>query len=341
MKRILIVLLLICSFAHARIVPLAKRTDGTVYIMNSTFQPGDTVELVGNYLWIQIKPINGTKEHPIVFRNKGKVVVGGFKGYTMILTGQHFKVIGDGNFVIGKPGVYSMGLNLSTSTNVEIANIEFQFLQTGIQQNPTGNALLENCYYHHNYFHHLDNPTEHGRSEAFYLGKTSAGGAFFRNCRIENNRIDSVSGDGIQVAGGTFSIRNNKISRYGLANLRYQNNGILVGGNATADVIGNEISNGKGMALQILGRGLMNVNGNKFTNIDTRQFGDDIIYINGKTATPENKLKINFINNTFFELKPGRKVIMNGTAPALNGGIKYGRNVGLDRGQIVTVRPDA
>ena len=339
----LIALLFISNALQARIVTLPKRPDGTVYVVNSTLQPGDTVQLVGDYLWIQVRPIMGTKEKPIVFTNKGDVNIGGFKSYTMILAGQHYKVIGNksGKFVIGKPGVYSMGLNLGLSTNVEVANIEFQYLQTGIQQNPPGKLLMEDCYYHHNYFHDLDNPAAQGRSEAFYLGSTaSTGGAYFKNCRIENNRIDKVSGDGIQVSLGTFLIRNNKISNYGLANLRYQNNGILVGGHATADVLNNEVSNGKGIALQILGRGLMNVIGNKFTNIDTRLHADDIIYINGKTATADNKLQINFRDNTFSGLQPGRKVIMNGTTPAINGGIRYGKNAGLKRGDILMVARD-
>lgn len=335
----LLALLFLSLATHSQVKPLIKKPDGTVYMMNATYQPGDTIELSGDYLWIQIKPINGTKEKPIVFRNKGKVTVGGFKGYTMILTGKHFKVICDtlGKFVIGKPGVYSMGLNLSTSTNTEVSGIEFQYLQTGIQQNPTGTMLLEDCYYHDNYFHDLGNPTEQGRSEAFYLGKTSAGGAFFKNCRIENNLIENVSGDGIQVAGGNFTIKNNWVTKFGTANLAYHQNGILVGGYASADVTGNIISNSTGIALQVLGRGSVNVIGNLFSDINNKT---DAIYINGKTSTVDNKLNIIFANNKFTRVTAGRKVVMNGTALSLNGGIAYTNNIGLEKSTIWMVTPD-
>ncbi|MET0242100.1 MAG: right-handed parallel beta-helix repeat-containing protein, partial [Flavitalea sp.] len=258
MKRLLILVLLFSQVYAQKKVELPRRpgaASNTVYILDAPFKPGDTVLLSGDYLWIQIKGIKGTAEKPIVFKPKGKVTIGGYASYTLNLYGEHFKVLGGGKLVIGHPTVFAMGINLGTSHHVEIAGLEMYNVTTGIQQNPTGTELIEGCYYHDLYIHDMQNPPHKGRAEAFYIGKTSPGGCYFKDLRIENNRIENVSGDGIQVSGGTFTIRNNKVRNYGMSDLEQQNNGILVGGNATAIISGNEVSGGTGPALQVLGRG--------------------------------------------------------------------------------------
>ena len=131
------------------------------------------------------------------------------------------------------------------------------------------------------------------------------------------------------------------VRNYGLARLSQQRSGIIVGGLATADVIENVIEGGKGVGLQIFGRGKMEIARNTFKNIDVRDLQkEDIIYINGKTATEENPLEIDFNNNEFINVMPSRKIIFNGTYITKNGGISFRKNKGLHLGQMNLSKKD-
>lgn len=338
--KLLLALLFLSAFAHGqRLVTLPRRTGNdklTVYLPTSPFLPGDTVELEGDYLWIQVKGIKGTAQKPIIFRPKGKVTVGGFKSYTMILEGEHWKLLGGCSLTIGKPGLVSMGLNTGPSHHIEVADVEMQYVTTGIQQNPIGTGVLDSIYYHRLNIHDMSNPAESGRAEAFYIGQTKAGGMTFNNLRIEDNTITDVSGDGIQVAGGTFSIKRNVINGYGLADLVQQNNGILVGDKASADIWDNTISTGTGPAIQILGIAQVNVVRNSITGNRTTRGTEDLVYINGRSG----KLAVLFEGNTLTNNTPARKVAFNGTAPANNGGVVYRQNQGLAEAGITKVVGD-
>ena len=87
--------------------------------------------------------------------------------------------------------------------------------------------------------------------------------------------------------------------------------------------------------MQIFGCGHMDVSGNTFKDIDVQNLPkEDIVYINGKTATPDNPLEINFHDNTFINVIPNRKVIYNGTFADKTSGITFHRNKGLNSAQI-------
>jgi hypothetical protein len=228
------------------------------------------------------------------------------------MQGKYFKFLGNGDSAI-KNGIHlssfssaynAFGINLGNSTNVEIANVEIDHMNAGIIQNPSSGFAMVDCYYHNNYIHDLDNPSSGGRSECFYLGNTGSVSytASFRfvNCRIENNLIKHVSGDGIQVANGSFIIKGNTIRNFGLAQLADQRNGILVGGNATGKIIKNVVDGGRGDALMIMGVGTIEVKNNIFKNIDVSNLtSQDIVYINARVNAAEGAplLNINFSNN--------------------------------------------
>jgi hypothetical protein len=294
----------------------------------SSILPGSVVILEGDYSNIKIQNIQGTADKPITFINKGRVNVGGYQYYTMVLQGKYFKLLGNGDSSIkygirlnSAPGTYLVGLELENSTNVEVANCEFNHFSAGIKQNPTtGTTPMVDCYYHNNYFHDFDNPNAAGRAECFYLGNTSTTIPYnapfrFINCRVENNVIENVSGDGIQMCNGTFVCKGNIIKNFALAQLIDQRNGIELGGNASGIITYNKIRGGKGDALQILGVGNIEVGNNSFTDIDvSNQTNQDIVYISARVNISQGAplLNLNFHDNYIQGITP-RYAVNHGT----------------------------
>lgn len=353
MKKSFFFLFLLISFiAGARTISLPRRSNNTVYITDATklIQAGDTVVLEGDYTWIKLFKIEGAKDSPVVFINKGLVTIGGYVPYTCVFSGNYFKILGNNDpahkygIRLGKQrdSIYgAFGFAFHDSKGVEVAHCEFQYLSSGILQNPREGQVMSDCYYHDNYLHDFDNPKAKGRSEGFYLGNTKASATTFEDCRIENNIIENVSGDGIQASVGTFIIKGNIIRNYAKASLAQQRAAIIVGGLATADIIDNRIEGGKGVALQIFGRGKMEISGNTFKDIDVQTLQkEDIIYINGKTATPENPLQINFHDNAFINVLPNRMIIYNGTFEDKTAGITFKKNKGLNSSQVNLSKKD-
>jgi parallel beta-helix repeat protein len=189
---------------------------------------------------------------------------------------------------------------------------------------------MVDCYYHDNYIHDINNPADRGRSEAFYLGSTSTtsytASHRFKNCRIENNVISNVWGDGIQVANGTFIIKNNIIKRFGLAQLADQRNGILIGGNATATVLRNVIDGGRGNALMVFGVGRNIIKHNTIKNIDISNLTSmDIVYINARVSSGAPLLSLEFSHN-YIHGKTNRFGVVNMTSLSSSSGGAFSYN---------------
>lgn len=342
MKKTFIFLGLCVSLAaHARIIHLPKNNDGGIYKPKHNAQPGDTIELEGHYQYINLENLFGQPGKEIVITNKGQVEVSGYKTYCGIFVGNFFKVLGNGDPSIkygirfcGYGSVFSaFGIALANSSHVEIASCEFEKLQAGIFQNPVSKTDMVDCYYHDNYFHNLDNPEEQGRSEGFYIGNTGANSpGKFKNCRIENNILENLSGDGIQVCQGNFIIRNNKVTNWAEAKLKWQRNGILVGGDASAKVEGNELTGGHGVAFQFLGGGVNSFKNNIIRDVDVSDLStEDIIYMDARSG----KFSIDFSNNRFIQVRPNRKIIFNNTPPANTSGSRFQNNKGISSSQCV------
>ena len=353
MKKAFVLLLLLISFiSQARTLYLPRRSDNTVFLPDATalLQPGDTVLLEGDYKSIRLLNIQGTKEAPITFINQGLVTIGGYPPYTCILVGRYFRVLGNGDaqykygIRLGKQrdSVYgAFGFGLGDSKGVEIAHCEFQYLSSGFLQNPDSGQVMLDCYYHDNYLHNFGNPRAKGRSEGFYLGNTKTSSTRFENCRIENNLIENVTGDGIQVSRGTFIIKGNTVRKYAQARLAMQRSGIVIGAEATVDVLNNDIEDGGGVGMQIFGCGKMEVAGNTFKDIDVHDLDkEDIVYINGKSATPDNPLQINFHDNQFINVTPNRKLVFNGTFEEKTTGITFRKNKGLSNDRMQLSKKD-
>ena len=351
MKYLFILLVIFTSAcAKARVITLPRNGTNAIYINDASqiIKAGDTVQLEGDYKSILVKEIHGTKEQPVHFINKGLVTVSGYSNYTCVFTGSYYIIDGSGDpnykygIKLGKENeLGAFGIGPGNSTGVEIHNVEFTDLSSGILQNPHSGEPMVDCYYHDNYFHDFDNPKAKGRSEPFYLGFTGGIGAQFENCRIENNIIENVSGDGIQVCNGSFKIIGNTVKKYAKASLVQQRTGILIGGNCTAVVKNNTIEDGRGVGMQVFGMGKIEIANNTFKNIVVNDLDkEDIVYINGKTATPDNPLQLNFHDNKFENCTPNRKLIFNGTSPDKTAGSSFKRNKGLDQNMVSLTQKD-
>lgn len=322
--RLLFLFLIFSGFiAQAQVIEIPRRPDNTILLTDaSSIAPGSIIELSGNYKAVRIQNLKGTPEKPIIIRNKGRVVISGYSSFACIVSGENFKILGTdvdsmkGIKVAGYGNTYTgFGFGFGESTNVELAGVEMTQLQSGVLMNPKANTNMENCYFHDNYIHNLNNPEANGRSEGFYLGNTSmrTTGRFI-NCRVENNILDSLAGDGIQVCNGNFIIKGNRISNYAKVSLKDQRNGILVGGAASAIVQNNTVENGGGNCLQMLGWGANVVSGNTFKNTDVSNLTNEcIVYINAKSANEENPFSVIFKDNNFQNVKSSRAIIANAT----------------------------
>ena len=327
------------SFAQHRII-IDRKIDEEVYIKDATqyLKPGDTVQLAGHYKFFKIYNISGTEEKPIVFINKGLVTIGGFPPYVGFFSGKNFKVLGNGdaNFKYGihftstnKNKYGNFGISLDNSTGVEIAYCEFSKVSTGILHNPTTGKSITNCYYHDNYLHDLDSPGPNGKGKSvgLYIGSIDYFNRnkpdSFINCKIENNKLEHISGIGIQVASGNFNISGNSISNYGFSQLEENNVAIDLELGASGNVVNNLVDSSQSMGLSIYGSGLIEVSSNKFTHLTLadRKY-NTVVFINAKGKFP---LKLNFHNN-YINGSSNGAVIANITKDELNRGSTFSSN---------------
>lgn len=289
-----------------QIKTIAKNPDGGWYKPKTDLQPGDVVEMEGDYAYINLDGISGTADNPIVFKPKGKVRIGTNNSYSSILTNCHY-ILFDGITDADKYGFYSggtkdklstQGFGFATSDNIEIRGVEIAFSQVGFFAAPMA-GTYQNIKIHDCYIHDLDNPSEGGRAECFYIGRTSTAstttGGNFKNVEIYNNRLENLSGDGIQIAlTENVYIHDNVINGYGKANLEQQRSGIIVGGCTSGRVENNTVSNGTGSPFQCFGGGDVYFINNTATNCGTSA-NEDGFYMAG--LCKDGPLRVHLIGN--------------------------------------------
>jgi hypothetical protein len=262
-------------------------------------QPGDTIEMSGDYAYINMNGLITAVGLPrIIFKPKGVVRVGVKNSYAWIMQNcKGFNILGDylgaNKFIIGglEGQFIAQSLTFTGSDECEFDGLELCNAQVGFHQNRKetgGEWPMRNIKITNSYVHTLANPSEGGRAEGFYLGNTDKAfyqkGAWMDNVIIENNLIDGVSGDGIQIAKATnLKILNNTVKNYGGANLENQNTGIIVGGCSSGIVQGNDILDGKGSAIQVFGAGEVIIENNTILRTSTNSINDGI-YIDGKCS---------------------------------------------------------
>lgn len=291
---------------------IPKNNDGGWYYPAGRphgIKAGDIIEMTGDYSYVNLDAVIGTKEQPVIFKAKGVVRCGTNGDYGFIITNsKYFRVESDttNHFIFGGADVkkpIAQTFNFTGSDNLEVFGAELCNGEVGFHSNKKGDVdqRYENIYLHNNWVHNLSNPDEGGRAEGFYIGNTDKAwyqkGPHLHNVRIENNLVEDVTGDGIQMAKSTnLVIKNNIIRRYGTANLENQRTGIIVGGCSTGEVTNNTIQDGKGGAIQVFGAGEVVIKGNVMERTSTNPT-DDGIYIDGKCSDGP-ALTVRLTNNT-------------------------------------------
>ncbi|PSL43735.1 putative secreted protein (Por secretion system target) [Chitinophaga niastensis] len=268
----------------------------------SAFQlnPGDTLCIpAGDYEFVQLGKLTGTKAKPIVITNCGGLVRLGINTHKSdiafnFMSGQFIEVSGSGTpgleygfDINGKnlDGVQMQGMYFgsgSTDFNVHNmyihdANILLVAKTTQACDNPQyweGNYVMRNAKIHHI-------KGRYSEYEGFYIGNThyiinfpACGGDVkshhLENLEVYDNDIQNTGYDGIQVAMadmGDNKVYNNVVRNYGMQKLDAQSYGLLMGGGTAVKVYNNVVDSGYLPGIALFGSGISYVYNNVISNI--------------------------------------------------------------------------
>ncbi|MEP6466469.1 MAG: right-handed parallel beta-helix repeat-containing protein [Parafilimonas sp.] len=250
---------------------------------NFAYTPGDTFVLKAgiNYTYFSMANI-----HDVTFINEGGVVnmQNGFNlnGCTNI----HISGTGTKDFYgfeINGHTSGDVGIDVNgKSSRIKCNNIYIHDKTYGFWVKQEVEATCDESLYYPNWY--MDSITIYNcmikrmNQEGMYLGSTGENADRINGCgkypypmrlsnvSIHDNIVDSTGRGGIMLSGadkGANSISKNTITRCGYELNSYQGNGIVIGGNAYADVDQNTIKNTLCDGIWILGDHTTRVRGNK------------------------------------------------------------------------------
>jgi len=251
--------------------------------------PGDTVFLLaGDWDYLLVRNIAGSKEKPIVFINKGGIVSIDTDHYFGIAF-QHcrnFKITGTGiksEFYgiqikrVGNGTGLSVG-NLSSDFEIEhisIKNVPIAAIYAKTDPDCSGMTTRDKFTQYNTVIH--DNYIENAGNEGMYVGSTKYFGqtvscngkdtvllpSLLDGVKVYNNVIKNSGWDGIQVSSASkdCQVFGNTIIGDSQSEVPAQMSGIIIGGGSTCDCYNNYIVDGKGDGVEIHGLG-----GNKIFN---------------------------------------------------------------------------
>lgn len=274
---------------------IPKNYDGGWYYPNGGFpaNPGDTVLMEGFYAYCNTANVKG-----VYFKQKPGAAqawtgVNGNYGWVMMNgTGNTI----DGIKIGGPNGKYiDASLNIHGSDSITIKNCEILNAKIGIFSN-LNNKHYKSIVIKDNYIHNISDPNKSNFSEAMYLGSTDGtplDKSSIRGLVITGNILDSIGGDGIQIANGVgVYVANNRITNYGLHKIDNQWFGLLNGGGTSGLWENNYLFNGMGTPGQILGTGDVTFKNNTFVKC-AQGLNQDIFYVRQSFPT----LRVRLIGN--------------------------------------------
>jgi len=279
----------------------------------SGVQPGDTICLLPgqkSYLWIT--HLHGSPEEPIVIINTiGIVSITQFYYGIKFDSCSFIKLSGKGvsafSYGINVHNVDGAGMSIEgLSTDIEVEGIEISFtLFPGIfcksdpncEFNSTRDKYtMRNVSLHDNYIHDTG-------MEGFYVGSSFYTGInvtcngkdttlfphLIRGLKVYNNQITRTGWDGLQVssADSACAIYGNNISYDSESAELNQMSGIIMGEGSVCDCFNNQIQNGKGNGIQVLGLGGNKVYNNLIFNAG-RTYYQVYPYMNGIYVGDQN-----------------------------------------------------
>jgi len=257
-------------------------------------QPGQTICLEGGSRdYLVLKNIHGTPSNPILIKNENSAVI--------IETGHYYGIkISNCSFIrfsgTGNPQItfgvqilrVDQGAGISVtdlSTDVEIDHVEVANIPIGgiyAKSEPDCNFnstrdkfTMYNFLLHDCYLHDI-------ADEGLYIGSSKYSGQTITcdgkdttvlphimvGTRIYNNIVENTGWDGIQVSSSESDceIHDNIVREDSQEEYQYQMSGIIIGGGSQCDCYNNQIFDGKGDGIDILGLGNMKIYNNLIVN---------------------------------------------------------------------------
>jgi hypothetical protein len=248
---------------------------GNVINSHFNYSAGDTFVLKAN---IKYTYFTATGVHDVTIINQGGTVR--MKNGFNFTNCKNIKVTGTGSkerygFEIYGHTDGDVGIDITgKSAHITCNNIYIHDKTYGFWVKQEVQATCDASLYYPNWY--MDDIKIHNclikriSQEGMYLGSTgqnadrpNACGKYpypmrLSNISVHDNIVDSTGRGGIQLSGadrGTNVIYNNKISRCGFEFNSYQGNGIVIGGNAYANVHDNTISHTLSDGIWVLGVG--------------------------------------------------------------------------------------
>lgn len=307
-------------------------------------QPGQTICFEGGERdYLIIRNVHGTANNPITLKNEDQPII--------IKTGHYYGIkISNCSFVrltgSGNPQItygfrileVDQGAGISVtdlSTDVEIDHVEIANTPIGgiyAKTEPDcsftstrDKFTMYNFWLHDCYLHDI-------ADEGLYIGSSKYTGQTITcngkdttvmphviiGAQIYNNIVENTGWDGIQVSSAfsDCSIHDNIVRLDSQEEYTYQMSGILIGGGSQCDCFNNQIFDGKGDGIDVLGLGNMKIYNNLIVNAGKTFKPDDPnafkhgIFIGELVTTPNASFDI--YNNTIVNPK--------------SDGIKYANN---------------
>jgi hypothetical protein len=286
-------------------------------------KPGDVICIKGGVRGrLKLIGFKGTKDKPLTFKNCGGQVIfdnTSMDGTFVFEKSQYVRITGTGdpNF---KYGFYirtaskgsAMYVNDSDIEidHVEIANAGFAGIMSKIEakcdnaEYHRGNFVMRNMSYHDLYIHGT-------RGEGIYIGSSYYTGRDYgcgkvysheiHGLRVYNNIIENTGADGLQIGCATKDVEvyNNVIRNYGHDPFSVsQDFGLIINPGTTGKFYNNQIFDGKGIAMMVLGIGDIYL----YNNLLVRPGADGIFIDERSPLLPNSGYHV--FNNTI--VNPGR-----------------------------------
>ncbi|PLX13844.1 MAG: hypothetical protein C0598_02745, partial [Marinilabiliales bacterium] len=293
--------------------------------------------------YLLLRNIHGTENNPIIIKNVGSEVIFNTDHYfgIKIANCSFIKFLGNGEdnydygFRILRVGNGS-GISIDElSTNIEIAYVEVSnTLIAGLYAktdpdctfaSSRDNFTMYSLHIHNCYFHDIGD-------EGMYIGHSKyVQGVFLSDCdttiyphvlkdvKVYDNILEYIGWDGIQVSSADedCSIYNNIIRFDSQKEIIYQMSGILIGGGSKCDCYNNQIYDGKGDGIDVLGLGGLKV----FNNLIVRA---------GKSFMPGNQNEYKhgiYVGDVYTTPGSSFKIYNNTIVRPKSFGITYNNNV--------------
>ncbi|MCF8347897.1 MAG: right-handed parallel beta-helix repeat-containing protein [Bacteroidales bacterium] len=348
MKKVFLSLLLLVIAVQYTQAQCDYTIPGNVFTIDGdqvNYPPGSTLCLeAGEKDYLLIKNIHGTAAQPIIIKNHGGELTIETTHYygIKIANCSHVQLTGSG-MSTSQHGIKILkvenGAGISVgelSTDIEIDHIEiantsiagvYAKSEPDCNFNSTRDKFtMYNFSLHDCYLHDI-------ADEGLYIGSSKYSGQTITcdgkdttvfphviiGARIYSNLVERTGWDGIQVssAENDCKIFNNTVRHDSYEEYTYQMSGIIIGGGSRCDCYNNQIFDGKGDGIDVLGLGNMKIYNNLIVNAGRTFKPDDPnafkhgIFIGESVTSPNATFDV--FNNTIINPKSNGIKFSNNT----------------------------